>query len=129
METRTQQFIKAGVRMRVRGSPDCQEPEDFIQDVFRFTDNLNLALMRIGFALCECPVDDFPGGINGFCQAIGAVMAESKLRETSRSSKTDLVDPKAVYPLADEAIRRATGQTQNRRWALLESFGESLLAR
>ena len=28
--------------MRVRGFPDCQEQEDFIQDVFRFADNLNL---------------------------------------------------------------------------------------
>ena len=28
--------------MRIRGFPDCQEQEDFIQDVFRFADNLNL---------------------------------------------------------------------------------------
>ena len=42
METRTQQLIRAVVRMRVRGFPDCREQEDFIQDVFRFADNLNL---------------------------------------------------------------------------------------
>jgi hypothetical protein len=29
--------------------------------------------------VCESPVDNFPAGINGFCEAIGAVVAESKL--------------------------------------------------
>ena len=29
--------------------------------------------------VCESPVDNFPVGINGFCEAIGAVVAESKL--------------------------------------------------
>ena len=28
--------------------------------------------------VCESPVDNFPAGINGFCQAIAAVVAESK---------------------------------------------------
>jgi hypothetical protein len=40
METRTQQFIRA--LSACAGVPDCQEQEDFIQDVFRFADNLNL---------------------------------------------------------------------------------------
>ena len=41
-ETRTQQFIRAVVGMRVSGFPNCREQENFIQDVFRFADNLNL---------------------------------------------------------------------------------------
>jgi hypothetical protein len=95
--------------------------------------------------VCGRPVDNFPAGINGFCQAMAAVVAESKLpgdfqvlkdwrlptpfTADEEAGQADLVDPKAVYPAADEAIRRATRQTRNRRWALLESFGESLFAR